>query len=280
MKANILLEGDIGTGKTTSLRTLLPIYIDETGMEHRGAGLQLFVVSLDPGLKDSFGTNLCDGGEGCERKAHWHYIAPRPLDSVAAEQWVRFINQMSSDQLQKMVDPKRSEYDQFIKLYALCNNFVCQGCTKSFGSIYKMGEDCAVALDTLTGLTTIAKTNHVGGRPLITNPEIGTIHNTIETFMDLWWGSTSCSAILIGHIEREINPLTGASYIALSTLGNKLSPKLEKKPDDIILAVKDNAGKFWWDTAEKGMSLKGRHLPLANNLPADFTQIFVKEGRK
>lgn len=268
MKANILLEGDINTGKTTALRTLLPRWYNDIGAEYPGAGLNTFVIALDAGMPASLGSNMCPVGG-----IHHHYIAQRPLDSEAAEAWTRLMNSMTTDNLAKFNDPKRSEYRQFLQLYNLTSDFVCQGCNEHFGSIYKMGEDCAIALDGLTGLTTIAKSNHVGGRPIVSYPEIYTIQSSIEMFLDLWWGSTQCTAILIAHVEREQSPLTGLSYLTMSTLGQKLAPKIEKKPDDVIVAQREG-DKFTWDTAEKGMNLKSRHLPLSANLVPDFAQIF------
>lgn len=268
MKANILLEGDIGTGKTTALRTLLPRWYNDIGAEYVGAGLNTFVIALDAGMPASLGSNMCPVGG-----IHHHYIAQRPLDGDAAEAWTRLMNSMTTEQLSKLNDPKRSEYRQFMQLYTLTNDFVCQGCNEHFGSIYKMGEDCAIVLDGLSGLTAIAKSNHVGARPIISNPEIYTIQSSIEMFLDLWWGSTQCTAVLVAHLEREINPMTGLSYLAMRTLGNKLAPKIEIKPDDVIVATCDG-DKFLWNTAEKGMNLKSRHLPLSANLTPDFAQIF------
>jgi hypothetical protein len=105
--------------------------------------------------------------------------------------------------------------------------------------------------------------------------------HTIEGFLGTWWYSTACTAIVIAHIERETEPLTGNSYITTSTIGQKLAPQLDKIPDDVVLAERELTeekgqwkGRYLWNTVERNMTLKGRHLPLSNNLPADFRQIF------
>jgi len=280
VKINVLLEGQIHTGKTTALRTLLPVWIDNNKMEHRGAGLSTFVVSLDPGIDASLGPNLCDGGatvRSLVAPIHYHYIPQRPMDSEAAKAWAARAHNMTTDNLIKFQDPDRNKYTQFLDLYELIDDLVCAGCAQHFGSIFKLGPEWAIALDGCTGLTNIARTNHVGSRPALSLPEYGTIMGSIETFMDLWWGNTLCSAVLIAHVERENDPLTGLSYITTSTIGQKLAPRLDKKPDDVILTERiiDQKGvKYVWNTAEKGMTLKSRHLPLRNDLPADFSQMF------
>jgi hypothetical protein len=273
MKSNILLSGEIGTGKTRSLITLLPEYIDERGAVHTGAGLHPFVISIEPGIEATLGRNLCGSPSAPSPCIHYHYLKPLAVDWETMRKFTLLANTLDIDALTKMQDPARNKYTQMLDLYSICSNFTCTACGEEFGPIDKWDEDHAVALDGLTGATTIARRTICGGSPFLSLPKIGGIQGLLEGFFDLWWGGTLCTAILLAHLERETDPLTGQSRLALSTIGQKLAPRLTKKPDEVITARRTSRG-YVWDTAEDDMELKTRRLPRSPNLPPDFSQLF------
>lgn len=273
MKSNVLLEGEVGTGKTRALITLLPEYIDERGKTQRGAGLHPFLISMEPGAEATLGPNLC-GTPGAPSPAiHLHYIAPAKIDWQTISNYVRLANTVPLDALLKQTDPARNQYRQFMELFSVCQDFVCDNCGESFGDVGEWGEDRAAALDGLTGLTTAAVQNLVGGKPIRSLPEIGTIMEFIEGFMKLWWGNTRCTAILLAHVDREVSPLTGQSIITAHTIGQKLAPRLVKMPDEVIVAQRSD-DTYTWSTAAHGIELKRRRLPRADDLAPDFAQLF------
>jgi hypothetical protein len=274
MKSNILLQGEIGSGKTYALQTLLPEYWSEpSGSLFKGAGLHALCLSFDPGIDATIGRNLCGHPEAPSVALHHHYIPPVAVSWQTMRHWALLANTIDIEKLTQMSDPKRGEYGQFLDLFDACNRFVCDGCNKDFGSISELGEDWAAALDGLTGLTTVARRNMCGGSPFLSLPKIGGIQGLVEGFLDQWWGNTACNAILIAHIERETSPMTGMQYLALSTIGQKLAPKILKKPDEIILARRER-GRYYWDTSDDDYALKQRRLPARPDLPPDFSQIF------
>ncbi len=271
MKTNILLQGDIGTGKTTALRTLLPEWLDDRGAAHRGAGLEVFVVSMEPGIEAALERNLCGGD--LTPAIHHHYHPPANVDWATMRKWAQVMHVASIEQAIKTTDPGRQQYTQFLDLFGICADFTCDRCGQSFGDVGEWSPDRAICLDGLTGLTKMAIFSTVGSRPFISLPEIGGIQALIEGFMDLVWGGTKCTAILLAHIEREISPLTGMSTLTTRTIGNKLAPKLAAKPDEIIVAECVD-GKYTWNTEEAGRGLKRRRLPLSTSLTPDFAQLF------
>ncbi len=280
MKANILLQGDIGTGKTTALRTLLPEWVDEHGKVHAGAGLTPFVISMEPGIEAALGPNLCGGDgdtEGLRRlkssRIHYHYHPPANVDWSTMRKWAQVMHISTIEVAIKTQDPGRSQYTQFLDLFGICSAFTCDACGEDFGDVGEWGEDRAICFDGLTSLTKMAIFSNVGSRFYLSWPEVGGVQGLIEGFMDLVWGGTKCTAILLAHIEREVSPLTGLSTLATSTIGNKLAPKLAKKPDEIIV-TECVEGKFVWNTEEAGRGLKRRRLPLSTSLAPDFAQLF------
>lgn len=273
MKSNILLQGDIGTGKTRSLITLLPEYINERGQTQRGAGLSVFLISMEPGVEATLGPNLCGSPSAPSPCIHVHYHPPAAVDWAVMRKWASVMHASSIEQAIKTVDPGRSSYTQFLDLFATCAAFTCDKCGEDFGDVGEWGEDRAIALDGLTGLTRMVTFSTVGSRPFLSLPEYGGIQAQIEGFMDLAWSGTRCTSVLLAHIEREVSPLTGMSTLTTSTIGQKLAPKLAKKPDEIIVSELVD-GKYVWNTEELGRGLKRRRLPLSVSLSPDFSQLF------
>ena len=267
MKTNILLMGDIGSGKTTSLRTLLPEYKDSAGKLCKGAGLETFLIAMEPGWEASLGNHSCAQG------LHVHYIAPASVPWATVAKYVGLANTMNVDQLLKLADPNRSQYIQFAQVFGTCANFVCDSCGASFGDVSQWDDKRALALDTLTSLSSVAMNCVVGGKPIKSLPEYGTVMEFIEAFFKLFWGNTGCSAILTAHIDRETSPITGLSTITAHTIGQKLAPKLVKMPDEVIIA-RHERGRYVWSTIEEGTVLKHRRLPESDTIPPDFSQLF------
>lgn len=271
MKSNVLLEGDIGTGKTRSLITLLPEYLDERGEVQRGAGLTTCLISMEPGAEATLGPNLCGGGN--RTPIHIHYLPPANVTWDTMQLWVKLAHTLTSKQLTDVQDPGRPQYMQFLELFAVCRDFICDRCSKSFGDAGEWDDSYAISLDGLTGLTKAVTFSTVGSRFYLSLPDIGSIQSQIEGFMDLFWGGTKCTAILLAHVEREVSPLTGLSTLTTATIGQKLAPKLARKPDEVIVTEVTDRGYFW-NTEELGRGLKRRRLPLSSTLPPDFSQLF------
>lgn len=267
MKSNVLLMGEIGAGKTTALRTLLPEYIDDTGTVQRGAGLETFLLAMEPGWEATLGSQTCAMG------FHVHYLPPAQVGWDVVQKYVTLAHTMSIDALLKVSDPGRSHYTQFMQLFNTCKDFTCDRCGDSFGDVSEWDEGRAICGDGLTSLTTMALQAIVGGKPIKSLPEYGTTMEFIEAFFKLYWGNTRCTAVFTAHIDREVNPVTGLSSITAHTIGQKLAPKLVKIPDEVIIA-KHERGGYRWSTVDDTYVLKHRRLPESDNLPPTFAQLF------
>jgi hypothetical protein len=270
MKANILLQGEINTGKTRCLMTLLANYEDEQGEIHEGAALTPFLISMEPGAAATLGRNLCPLGG-----IHHHYIPPGQITWTQSRNYVKIASTVSYENLLKITDPDRSKYTQLLDLYSTCADFICDGCSEEFGPIDEWGEDRAVALDGLTGLTKAARMMWLGARPVIGKNDYQPIQGFIEGFLENFWSGTKCSAILIAHTDRRENELTGISEITINTAGPALVRKLVIKPDEIITTERGERGHYQWNTLSTGNTVnKHRRLPESATLAPDFRQIF------
>jgi hypothetical protein len=258
MKANVLLVGPSGTGKTRSLRTLA---------EHR----KTLIIATEPGVENIMGAPSKEGD--LHGKAHWRYIAP------AAASWERLldnatkINSFSMDVLQKMQGMGKSDYQQFMEMLNSCANFKCDVCNQEFGPIDDLGEEFAVAVDGLSGISIMGMNLVTGAKPIKTQPEWGCAMDNIENIIIKWTTGLNCSFVLTAHLEREIDEVSGGTTKTVSTLGRKLAPKIPRFFDEVVLAVRE--GKtFSWSTAELNTDLKARILPLGDGLRPDFELIF------
>lgn len=281
MKSNVLIEGDIGTGKTTSFRTLLPTFlaeIDTAGTlgEFHGYGLsRVGIVSLEPNIDAALGPNLCSGrlkGAGI----HVHNIPPLDVDWAVIRKYAILLNTMSLDKVLETTDPDKSKYRQFLDVFDTLADFTCDLCGENFGPVDEWTSDMAIGLDSLTGLTTVARQLVVGGKPILSRPEYNPVMNMIENMLMLFWGKTACWAILTAHIDREVSPLTGQTSVTAHTIGQKLAPRIVKMPDEIILSEVDERGRVTWSTVTPGTITKRRRLPRASGLDPSFS-IFSKD---
>lgn len=279
MKSNVLIEGDIGTGKTTSFRTLLPAYIVEEGKGTKtvdGYGLsRVGIVSLEPGIDAALGPNLCSGK--LDVGIHVHNIPPLDVDWAVIRKYAILLNTMSLDKVLETTDPDKSKYRQFLDVLETLSDFTCDLCGENFGPVDEWPEDSAVGMDSLTGLTTVARQLVVGGKPILSRPEYNPVMNMIENVLMLLWGKTKCWAIVTAHIDREVSPITGQTSVTAHTIGQKLAPRIVKMPDEVILSEVDERGRITWSTVTPGTITKRRRLPRASGLEPSFS-IFSKEA--
>jgi hypothetical protein len=282
MKSNVLIEGDIGTGKTTSFRTLLPEYLEEKAdgrLDHvEGYGLsRVGVVSLEPNIASALGPNLCNHPLMLNRAGiHVHNIPPLDVDWAVIRKYAILLNTMSLDKVLETTDPDKSKYRQFLDVFDTLADFTCDLCGENFGPVDEWTDDMAIGLDSLTGLTTVARQLVVGGKPILSRPEYNPVMNMIENMLMLFWGKTACWAILTAHIDREVSPLTGQTSVTAHTIGQKLAPRIVKMPDEIILSEVDERGRITWSTVTPGTITKRRRLPRASGLEPSFS-IFSKD---
>lgn len=271
-KSNVLIQGEVGTGKTRCLMTALSEYTDEQGEVKRGAGQAVFLLSLEPGAESTLGLNTCRhlGSSGI----HLHYIQPLALSWSQFTKYMTTINSMSLDKALEVGDPNKRQCTQMIELLNACGEFTCDICGTNFGDAGEWDDTRTLALDGMTGLTTVARHLCVGLKPILSRPEYNPVMGAIEGFLQLFWGGTKCNAVLLAHVDREVNPVTGISGITMSTIGQKLAPRIAKMPDEIITSDRDDSGRFVWRTEVTGTITKVRKLPRANLLQPDFTQLF------
>jgi hypothetical protein len=250
-KFNVILLGPIGTGKTSSLRTI------------PAAGQTLFCVSTEPGIE-----SILAHSDNC----HWHYIPPATADWAVLAKNANLVNTTSQDQLMKMPGVNRHDYRQFIEFLNACANFTCSVCGKEFGPVDHFPQDCVFAVDGLSGLSVMSMDLVAGGKPTKSQADWGTAMDNLERLLTKLCADTKCSFVLISHADREYDELTGGTKVMVSTLGRKLAPKIPRFFDEVVYCRK--SGKdFWWSTIEPNVDLKARRLPFSDEIPPTFASL-------
>lgn len=253
---NFLLMGPSGTGKTTSLKTLLKVR-DKYGVDP-------FFIFTEPRY-DVLGKAFLD-------QVHWRYVPPAKVGWATLTNLAKQINALSNDALQKMQGVGASECLQFIEILSLCNNFIDQR-GDAFGDVATWGTNRILTIDGFTGLSKMSRQLAVGFKPTLSQPDWGTAMQNLSVFLDTITTATRCHFILIGHVERETDEVTGGVKTMISTLGRKLAPTVPVNFGDVVLAVRENT-EFTWNTADSRTDLKPGNLPIGAKLPADFLPVF------
>lgn len=259
---NCLLMGPAGTGKTHAIGTLVD------------AGIEVFYVALEPGLESLLGYWV-DRGLPVPANLHWHIVKGPDASFAELLDTATKINTMSLEMLSKLQDTNRSKYNQFRSLYEVLNNFVDQRTGQAYGPVDKFDTTRAVAIDGLTGVNTASMLSVIGGKPVRSMPDWGLAQQQVETLLNKLCNNMRCHFILLAHVEREKDEVLGGIKLMVSTLGNKLAPKIPAMFSDVILTVREG-DKWKWDTANPMADLKTRNLAVSQNLPPSFKPILDK----
>ena len=255
----VLLMGDSGTGKTYALRTLVE------------AGITPFVIFTEPGM-ETLG-DLPDGSW------HYKYVAPATQGWEAIREMADKVNKLSFENLTKVQDINRTKYAGLMQVIAACNDFTCDCHGASFGDVSKWNTDRALVMDSLSGLSDMAMSHTVGGKPVRSPSDWGVAQNMIRMLLLPLTTATQCTFILIGHLAREYNEVTGGTTVTVSTLGQKLAPDIPRMFSDVINSVRLGTD-FTWDTSSGTMAVKARNVPISQKLPPSFVPLIKEWQRK
>lgn len=244
--------GPSGSGKTHSLRTLVD------------AGITPFVIFTEPGM-EVLGDIPAD-------KIHWKYIPPVSSSFDVMLDMMKKVNTLSFESLTKVLDPNRSKYNQLLEVIAACNEFKCDRTGDTFGSVDNWGSDRCLVIDSLTGINKMAMSLVVGGRPTKSMADWGLAQDMIRKLIDHLTTVPACMFVLIAHVARERDEITGGTYVTINTLGQKLAPEIPVFFSDVILSER-RGSEFTWSTAAPQTDTKTRNLVIGEKLPPSFVPL-------
>lgn len=255
-----LIIGPPGTGKTTSIVTYLE------------AGLEVFVIITDPGGEEALLDAVIDRKLPLH-KLHWHYISAAKMSWKTAGSVAQRVNTMSYEALGGLKQGlEKNDHKQYLEVMACLSDFVCDRTGKHYGPVEEWDGSRALVIDSMTGINKMLKRLVVGAKPTLHQGEWGTAMEVEEQFLDLLIGNTHCFLCCIAHLEKTMDTLRGKPVLMASFLGTKLAPKIPALFSDVVLSRRDGA-EFYWSTTAHDVDLKGRTLPLSNDIKPSFVKV-------
>lgn len=255
-----LLIGPAGTGKTTSGVTLLE------------AGLRVCMLATEPAAPNRVLEEAAKRNIDASR-FHWHFVSPAVPEWDALIQSAQIVNTLSLKDIADMrTGIAKPHGKQWIELLNTFAHFKCDRTGVDLGDVTEWKPDTAFVVDGLTGISTMSRNLTVGLKPNPSPGEWGVMQSNILTLLQKLTADCKCFFILIAHVERENNEITGLSNITVSTLGAKLAPKLPPLFTNVVYA-KRMQNSFLWSTADTGVDTKSGDLPLSDSLPPTFKPI-------
>lgn len=266
---NIFLMGEISTGKTRAIRTLID------------AGVEVFLIPTEPGFVDILGDIPPD-------KLHWHYVqgygsetAQAKLENIKAS--AKLLQSTDMETIKKMPGTGRANYNQFFELLEACNNFKDDRTGKEYGDTLLFTPGQALVVDGLSGVNNMVSRLVAGNKPCMSWPEYDACQFTIEQFINTLAQSLKCWFIVTSHAELEPDPVTGIKKLMPSTIGQKLAPKLTKFFSEAIVCrrvLENGVSRYVWDNVSTEATVKNRNLPQAPNHKPDFATIKANWEKK
>lgn len=254
---NVWLMGQIGSGKSHAIRTL----VEAVG--------EVFLIATEPNYADVLGDIPPD-------KLHWTYIPSYNATLGSLRDAARLLQQMDVEAIKKMPGKNRSNYNQWFQLMDACNNFKDERTGKEYGDVALFTNQQALVIDGLSGMNNMAKRLVAGDKPFMSWPEFEAAQFCVEQFINTIAQSTKCWFVMTSHIEYEPDPVTGTNKLMPSTIGKVLAPRLPTFFSEAIMCRKINdQGKLrWvWDNMTPDCNVKFRNLPPSSNHTPDFAVI-------
>jgi hypothetical protein len=275
---SIILEGEMGTGKTDTIQTLL---CDATSnptariFNFKGPSMsgieKVVLLTAEAGFEDVL-------GHIPPSKLAWKYIPVTEGTFDGLIYMAKLINTQKPEAIQAMGGINRHLYPQFDQILGTCNNFVDDRTGDNLGAVFKFPQNWCLWLESISALTEIVKNCAVGDKPYYELRDYQTVQNATKKFLHHLVFSTQCLFVATAHLERETNESNGMSELMISTFGRKLAPIIPRFFSDVIVTDRiDPTGiigtvkpEFTWATVKQGVRTKTRNLPWTTKTTPDF----------
>jgi hypothetical protein len=283
-KENILLYGEGGTGKSTSIATLFKLLPKFPNLKVRYLCTEAnALIGMKQGLK-MYGIDLKPG--------QLHYMVCRPslVGSITSAQKVKefednFLKVSENDALKvKIGTGDRAKHTAFVNILKGMATFkgidYVSKVENDLGDYLRWDDDTIFVIDSLTScvdylveavkanrvLTNISDYNHVQS-------------NLMAKIIIPLTEQCRCSIIMLGHpvigedqtVRQPKEEENKIMRMYPKTFGQALNNTIVSKFTETIYAYVDNQDKFYWAGKKHGVATSPRKLPRTDKLVPDFS---------
>lgn len=266
---NIMLEGPSGTGKTFALGTLVD-WAQAHDMKVRALFVENGLETL-LGYWTDVGTPPFNRSTPAEIPAclAWHQQLTKPINLTALMRAADSVGKLNYEGITKYQDPERSQNNAFWKILETCSSFIDDRTGANLGALDSWGNDTIFVLDSLSELANACMKMVIGSKPTAAPPDYGVAQNNLMNFLRLCTQGTAASFVLIAHVDRIKDDMTGSTRIMTKAIGSAISPDIPPLFSDVIYTQRE-ADKFFWDTAAYGVDTKTRSLGYRSKIDPSF----------
>lgn len=283
-KRNILLYGEGGSGKSTSIATVFKLldkhpnlkvrYLmtESNAMDGMEEGLQRYKIDLKPG--------------------QLHYMVCRPVynpkydsSNIAKDFKANFLDLSEGDALKvKIGAGDRAKHEEFYKI--LLGLAVFKGIDyitkqeENLGDYLKWDSDTILVVDSLTACVDYLVSTVKGGRVATVQSDYNNVQsNLMAKIIIPLTEQCQCSIIMLGHpvlgedqtVKQPKEEDNKILKLYPRTYGQALNNSIVSKFSETIYSYVDRSGKFYWAGWKEGVATSPRKIPRQDKLEPDFS---------
>jgi hypothetical protein len=290
IKTNILLYGEGGSGKSSSVATVFKLLDKNPNLKVRYLMTEANALAgMEDGIK-RLGITL--------KKGQLHYMVCRPTynpkytsAAVVKDFKENFLNLSEADALKvKIGAGDRSKHNEFISI--LEGLAVFKGTdyvTKevdNLGDYLQWDEDTILVVDSLTACVDYLVSTVKGSRSATTQKDYGDVQNNLMAKIIVpLTEQCKCSIIMLGHpvigedqtVKQPVEESLKITKLYPKTFGQALNNTIVSKFSEVLFAYVDNNDRFYWAGKKAGVATSPRKVPRQDKLDPDFSKypIFI-----
>lgn len=284
-KANFLLYGEGGVGKSTAIATLFKLLPKNPNLKIRYLMTEANAMS---GMKD-----------GIERlglkleKGQLHYMVCRPKynPKYATKQVLQDFKENYLDlsdsgaSAVKIGAGDRSRHSEFISILEGLAVFkgtdYVTGETENLGDYLQWDDDTILVVDSLTACVDYLVSTVKGSRSATTQKDYNDVQsNLMAKIIVPLTEQSQCSVIMLGHpvigedqtVKQPKDDEMKITKLYPKTFGQALNNTLISKFNEVVYAYVDRQDKFWWAGKKEGIATSPRKIPRKDMLEPDFSK--------
>lgn len=261
----ILLEGPSGTGKTRSVGTL----VDWAAKQPEP--FPVHVVYTENSLETLLGY-WTERDLPVPKNLHYHVNRVPALDLASLIQAANDAGKMSYELLSKLVDPNRSKNNPWEKFLRLFADVPDDRTGTKFGNIGEWTNRQILVVDSLSEAAIACFRMQTGNKPTASQPDYMVAQNNLIGWLRYMTQSLHCTFVITGHVQRQLNEITGATNLMTKAIGKALADDIPQLFSETIYTRREGAN-WYWDTAAVGVDTKTRYLSIDSKIKPDFSLI-------